>query len=105
MSPAGDMLRLLTNIVKPLRDEGISLPAFQDRVQNDLVSAMCTCLAAIADAVAADKQVEEMTGASVLLARILHFLLGFQGVWTEEVISLSGRLCSVLIRLASVSSA
>ncbi|THH30406.1 hypothetical protein EUX98_g3774 [Antrodiella citrinella] len=84
---AGDMLRLLTNIVKPHRDEGSSMPPLQDRVQ---------------DAVSAGKHVEEMARTTVLLARITHFVLGFPSLWTVEVNELSSKLCAVLIRLATL---
>ena len=104
MTPAGDMLRLLTNLVKPFRDEGAALPALQDRVQNDLVAGLCSRMTTIADVLAAKKAVDDCARITVLLARIIHFLLGFQGVWTEEVLTLSSKLSGALTRLASVSA-
>ncbi|KAH8108105.1 hypothetical protein BXZ70DRAFT_1015382 [Cristinia sonorae] len=100
IAPASDLLRLLTNIVKPLRDEGAAMPSLHDRVQNELFAGLCLRLTAIAESVAVGIHVEDAARTTVLLARIIHFALGFQGVWTDEVITLSGKLCTVLVRLA-----
>ncbi len=102
----GEVLRLLTNVVDPLRAETSSMPPLEQSTQDKVVQALQSVFSAVFDAVSESKDSPGMnivSEATILLARIVQFDLGFPGAWTEETKVISERLCLIVADLSLAS--
>lgn len=106
---AGEILRLLANIVEPFRNDG-GLPELAPTVQDEFASALFAKFADVSDILTScneensnELNVSEATNTAIFLARLLQFNLGFPAAWTNHVKTLSSRLFPTLTRLILVS--
>lgn len=106
---AGEILRLLANIVEPFRNDG-NLPELIQSVQDEFVSALFAKFADVSEILSscseenlAQVNISEATNTAIFLARLLQFNLGFPGAWTNHTKALSSQLFPTLIRLILVS--
>lgn len=105
VSTAGDILRLLTNVVDPLRKDGLLSHQLDPWVQDKLVHALHDELSAVLELTSQDQTDSDRshsTQAVIFLARLLQFNLGFSGAWTEEMAGLGVSLCGLIFKLALV---
>ena len=109
-STAGEMLRLLANIVAPFRKD-TSLPQLDAAVQDALFIAVYARIAHMAKVMDPlvrtpwEKNAVLGSQAVVFLARTLQFHLGFPITWSQKAKDLAGELCLDLTRLALVCNA
>ncbi|OBZ68162.1 Mediator of RNA polymerase II transcription subunit 12 [Grifola frondosa] len=103
---AGEVLRLLSNIVEPFRQDN-PMPQLEATIQDGFMTAFCTKLEEITEVLTAhvdnnsDESARSQTShTAVFLARLLQFNLGFPGAWTSEAKAQSERLCTTITRLA-----
>ena len=107
VSKAGDVLRLLTNVVEPMRKEGTSAHQVDQPVQDKLLRAIHDRLVVILRTLSTGQSSNQQNTAQaiqavVFLSRLLQFDLGLSGVWTPEMKNMSEPLCDILFRLALV---
>lgn len=115
VAKAGKVLRLLTNLVEPMRIPGDvpSLPQLDSSAQKDLVSVVQGLLLGIvgrppsnvsSDSTASDHvSMRQTTAATIFLARVLQFMLGFPGAWVQWAKDSCETLSRILSRLILVS--
>ncbi len=123
VSSAGEILRLIANIVAPFRletsrpekdqgDESRSepnLPPIDAAVQEHLFTVLCAKFAEMTGMMAAlvqepwSEDISRGSQAVIFLARLLQFYLGFPAVWSDKSKELAEELCANLTRLALVS--
>lgn len=110
VSKAGDVLRLLTNVVEPLRRDGALTYHVDQGVQDRLIRAVHDKLVALLAFLSNDsvdgRPDPDQAGSvhtCVFLARVLQFDLGLSGAWTPEMKTLAEPLSGVLFQLALVS--
>ncbi|KAH9894990.1 hypothetical protein C8Q73DRAFT_745370 [Cubamyces lactineus] len=107
VSCAGEILRLLANIVAPFRKDA-SLPQVDPSVQDHLFTALCTKIAEMTDMMAAlvqqpwSEDISRGSQAVIFLARLLQFHLGFPNQWSQQAKDLAEKLCANLTRLALI---
>ena len=107
VSCAGEILRLLANIVAPFRKDA-SLPQVDPSVQDHLFAALCAKIAEMTEMMAAlvqqpwSEDIARGSQAVIFLARLLQFYLGFPNQWSQQAKDLSEKLCANLTRLALV---
>ncbi|OSD03951.1 hypothetical protein PYCCODRAFT_163808 [Trametes coccinea BRFM310] len=110
VSCAGEILRLLANIVAPFRKDA-SLPQLDQTVQDHLFAVLCAKIAEMTDLMMSllqrpwNEDVSRGTQAVIFLARLLQFYLGFQGTWSQQARDLGEELCANLTRLALIHGA
>lgn len=106
---AGELLRVLTYVAEPLRDNPSELPLLDPTVQTEFFDALSTKIAALVDLIKTsdtDTQSNDsqaLMNACILLARFLQFDLAFRGVWTEPAKKASETISSNLFALIQVS--
>ncbi|CDO75642.1 hypothetical protein BN946_scf184743.g2 [Trametes cinnabarina] len=107
---AGEILRLLANIVAPFRKEK-ALPPLDQAVQDHLFSALCAKITEMTEFMMGllqqpwSEDVSCGTQAVIFLARLLQFYLGFQLTWSQQSKDLGEELCANLTRLALIHGA
>lgn len=106
---AGKILRLLTNLVEPMRAFGAqsSLPQPDTAVQQGLVSVLQQLLQNIANVLSPDASDSvppsvRLTSVTIFLARVLQFYLGFPGIWTQWMKDYCDKLSKTLSKLIVV---
>ncbi|KAF8828838.1 hypothetical protein HHX47_DHR3000082 [Lentinula edodes] len=103
---AGELLRVLTYVAEPLRDNPSELPMLDATIQTEFFEAISAKFAALVnllqppDVDSVDG--EPLMNACILLARFLQFDLAFRGVWTEAVKDASKSLSSNLFILLQI---
>ncbi|KIK68882.1 hypothetical protein GYMLUDRAFT_67582 [Collybiopsis luxurians FD-317 M1] len=105
LSRAGELLRVLTYIAEPIRDNPSDLPQLDATVQTELFEALSTKFADLVDLFQSDSQPCDaplLMNACIHLARFLQFDLAFRGVWTESAKSTSEALSSNLFHLVQI---
>ncbi|KAI0675055.1 hypothetical protein C8Q78DRAFT_1010248 [Trametes maxima] len=107
---AGEILRLLANIVAPFRQDA-TLPQVDSTVQDHLFSVVCAKFAEMTDVMATlmeqpwSEDISRGSQAVIFLARLLQFYLGFPALWPPQVKDIAEELCANLARLALVHGA
>ncbi|KAI8993842.1 hypothetical protein BD414DRAFT_480612 [Trametes punicea] len=107
VSSAGEILRLLANIVAPFRKDA-SLPQLDATVQDHIFSVVCAKIAEMTEVMATlvqqpwSEDISRGSQAVIFLARLLQFYLGFPGGWSQQVKDLAEELCANLTRLALI---
>lgn len=124
VSCAGEILRLIANIVAPFRLEASRteraqgeefrfenyLPPIDPAVQEHLFSVLCAKFAEMTGLMAAlvqepwSEDISRGSQAVIFLARLLQFYLGFPAAWSDKSKELAEELCANLTRLALVCS-
>lgn len=102
---AGELLRVLTYVAEPLRDNPSELPLLDSTVQTEFFEALSAKFAALVDLLKADARPnnsQAFMNACILLARFLQFDLAFRGVWTGSAKKTSETLSSNLFTLIQV---
>lgn len=123
VSCAGEILRLIANIVAPFRldtsrpekapgeesqPDSSKLPPIDAAVQEHLFSVMCAKFAEMTGIMAAlvqepwSEDISRGSQAVIFLARLLQFYLGFPATWSDKSKELAEELCANLTRLALV---
>ncbi|OJT09261.1 Mediator of RNA polymerase II transcription subunit 12 [Trametes pubescens] len=122
VSSAGEILRLIANIVAPFRletsrpekDQGDesrtepNLPPIDAAVQEHLFTVLCAKFAEMTGMMAAlvqepwSEDISRGSQAVIFLARLLQFYLGFPAVWSDKSKELAEELCANLTRLALI---
>ncbi|KAJ3876102.1 hypothetical protein F5051DRAFT_44422 [Lentinula edodes] len=103
---AGELLRVLTYVAEPLRDNPSELPMLDATIQTEFFEAISAKFAGLVnllqppDVDSVDG--EPLMNACILLARFLQFDLAFRGVWTEAVKDASKSLSSNLFILLQI---
>ena len=107
---AGEILRLLANIVEPFRNDG-NLPELAPAVQDEFASALFAKFSDLSDILSScnesssELSISEATNTAIFLARLLQFNLGFPGAWTNHTKAMSTPFFPKLTRLILVSFA
>ncbi|KAI0769653.1 hypothetical protein BD413DRAFT_627402 [Trametes elegans] len=107
VSSAGEILRLLANIVAPFRRDA-SLPQIDGTAQDHLFSVLCAKIAEMTEVMAGlvqqgwSEDISAGSQAVIFLARLLQFYLGFPGVWSQQAKDLAEELCANLTRLSLI---
>ncbi|KAJ4468328.1 hypothetical protein J3R30DRAFT_3305964 [Lentinula aciculospora] len=105
---AGELLRVLTYVAEPLRDNPSELPMLDTTIQTEFFEALSTKFAILVNLLQpSDVETEFVDGqplmnACILLARFLQFDLAFRGVWTEAAKNASESLSSNLFILVQI---
>ncbi|EKM53974.1 uncharacterized protein PHACADRAFT_196411 [Phanerochaete carnosa HHB-10118-sp] len=112
---AGKVLRLLTNLVEPMRAPAstTSLPQVDSPAPRDLISVVQGLLQGIADRLSSSDipessvisdhdSVRRMIAATIFLARVVQFVLGFPGAWMQWAKDHCENLSQILSRLILV---
>ncbi|KAF5388867.1 hypothetical protein D9757_005681 [Collybiopsis confluens] len=101
---AGELLRVLTYIAEPLRDNQSELPQLDAVVQTELFEALSIKFSELVD----NLQVEPssngplLMNACVHLARLLQFDMAFRGLWTDSAKTASETLSGNLFALVQM---
>ncbi|KAI0633322.1 hypothetical protein C8Q77DRAFT_1217758 [Trametes polyzona] len=110
VSCAGEILRLLANIVVPFRSDA-SLPQLDSAVQESLFAVLCAKVAEMTDMMTGlvrqpwSEDISRGSQAVIFLARLLQFFLGFPTTWSQQAKDLAEELCANLTRLALIHGA
>ncbi|KAI0829604.1 hypothetical protein BC628DRAFT_1314187 [Trametes gibbosa] len=105
VSCAGEILRLLANIVAPFRKD-TSLLQLDAAVLESMFPPMCAKFAEMTEIMASlvqepwSEDLARSTQAVIFMARVLQFYLGFPVTWSQQMKDLSEELCANLTRLA-----
>ena len=107
---AGKVLRLLTNLVEPMRaaETTSSLPQIDASAQQELVATLYSILESIRShlsgsaALGFPESYRQLATATIFLARVLQFDLGFPGVWIQWMKDHCDDLCQTLSQLIIV---
>lgn len=100
---AGELLRVAVYVAEPLRDQATQLPDLDPDIQDEFVDMVCSKLGQIeALLVSNEAPPFPLTQASILLARLLQFDLGFNTAWTSKTKDVSGRIATNILKLALV---
>ncbi|KAL4248177.1 Mediator of RNA polymerase II transcription subunit 12 [Abortiporus biennis] len=101
VSTAGEILRLLANIVRPLRESG-SMPELDESIQDKLMITLQDKFLAILNVLSdgtRDVNLSQMSQSTIFVARLLQFVLGFPGAWTNKVKQMCEGICGSIIKL------
>lgn len=100
---AGEVLRVLSHVSEPLREEGIALDLdipTQERLAKTMLELFQ--LAGIMFSKATEHSLRILTQAVIFLARLLQFDLGFSGIWTTQFQETCEKVAPVLFDLVMV---
>jgi hypothetical protein len=104
---AGDILRLLTLTLEPLRGSNTP-PRIDGQVQDEILPRICSRLEEIKTVLLAEKNKEldklSTTPGITFLARLLHFVLTIGNAWSPRAKDVAQPLTSVLTQLTLVIS-
>ena len=105
ISRAGDILRLLTLTLEPLRGSNTP-PRIESQVQDEILPRICSRLEEIKTILLAEKNKEldrlSTTSRIIFLARLLHFVLTIGTAWSPRAKDVTPLLTSVLTQLTLV---
>jgi hypothetical protein len=103
---AGDILRLLTLTLEPLRGSNTP-PRIEGQIQDEILPRICIRLEEIRTVLLAEKNKEldrlSTTSKIIFLARLLHFVLTIGTAWSPRAKEVAQPLTSVLIQLTLVT--
>ena len=109
VSKAGDILRLLTNVAEPIRKDAQAKCSLDAWVQGRALQCLHDRLMTLFELMKTDEAqtvgdtvLHDSLQAVVFLARVLQFILGFAGTWSQELTTNAESLCSVLFKLILV---
>lgn len=103
---AGDIFRLLTNLVEPLQKANgrDNLPQLDSITQDTLLRSLYAKLKIILGLLTSGTpDPAEIAKATIFVARVLHFDLGLAGVWAQDMKDLCSDLAQLLVDLIIVS--
>lgn len=105
----GELLRALTHIAEPWRDDPSLLPPLVSDIQEEFILLVCSQLEAIYSVLSAKDQIpkhalSDIARSVVVLARLVQFSLGFRDPWSAKRKENSSTLPSTLFRLILVMS-
>ena len=104
---AGDILRLLTVTLEPLRGSNTP-PRIDGQIQDEILPRICIRLEEIKTVLLAEKNKEldkvSTTSKITFLARLLHFVLTIGTAWSARAKDVAQPLASVLTQLTLVVS-
>ena len=102
---AGDILRLLTLTLEPLRGSNTP-PRIESQIQDEILPRICSRLEEIKTVLLAEKNKEldrlSTTSKIIFLARLLHFVLTIGTAWSPRAKDVAQPLVSVLTQLTLV---
>ena len=108
---AGEVLRMVANIVARFREDQVSMPQLEAQVLDTLMGTLGAKLTSIAEFVGSESiapstgvNLPQVSQTTVFLARVIQFVLGFPDVWTRNFKDQSEVLCNTLVKLALVGS-
>lgn len=108
---AGEVLRMVANIVARFRESSASMPKLEAQVQEALVTtlslkftAIHELLALVTNGPSTGVNLTQVSETTIFLARIIQFILGFPEIWTPSLKNQSEPLCGILVKLALVGS-
>ncbi|KAH9858392.1 hypothetical protein C2E23DRAFT_767676 [Lenzites betulinus] len=110
VSCAGEILRLLANIVAPFRRDTSQLQ-LDAAVLESMFAPLCTKFADVTEIMAAlaqepwSEDLARSSQAVIFVARVLQFYLGFPVTWSQQMKDLAEELCANLARLALIHGA
>ncbi|KAL0072786.1 RNA polymerase II mediator complex subunit [Marasmius tenuissimus] len=102
---AGELLRVLSYVAEPLREDPSGLPAINPDIQDRFFPTLSTKWDELLRLMETDSEEDRQgsfTRAVVLLARLLQFDLALRGVWTEKVKEGSFKLTDTLFKLLQI---
>ena len=105
LSRAGELLRVLSYVAEPLREDAGGLPAINPDIQDRFFPALSSKWEELFKLMQADSNKNHppsFTEAVVVLARLLQFDLACRDIWTPKARLLSEGLCMTVFRLALV---
>ncbi|KAL0581804.1 RNA polymerase II mediator complex subunit [Marasmius crinis-equi] len=107
LNRAGELLRVLSYVAEPLREDPAGLPAINFDIQDRFFPALSSKWNELLRLMQADAEQDHQpfTQAIVLLARFLQFDLALRGVWTEKVKGSSLGLAETLFKLLQIHAA
>lgn len=101
----GEVLRLLSKIVERLQEDATPPPLIP-AIQDAFITALCTRLAQVKDALVSDRpkhagedQSHPASHCAIFLSRLLQFDLGFPGALTAQGKDSSEDLCETILQL------
>jgi hypothetical protein len=104
---AGDILRLLTLTLEPLRGSNTP-PRIDNQIQDEILPRICSRLEEIKTILLVEKNKEldklSTTSKITFLARLLHFVLTIGTAWSPRAKDVAQPLASVLTQLTLVNS-
>ena len=104
---AGDILRLLTLTLEPLRGSNTP-PRIEGQIQDEILPRICNRLEEIKAVLLAEQNTEldklSTTSKITFLARLLHFVLTIGTAWSPRAKDVALPLTSVLAQLTLVVS-
>ena len=104
---AGDILRLLTLTLEPLRGSNTP-PRIDGQIQDEILPRICNRLEEIKTVLLAEQNKEldkiSTTSKITFLARLLHFVLTIGTAWSPRAKDVAQSLTSVLAQLTLVTS-
>lgn len=104
---AGDILRLLTLTLEPLRGSNMP-PRIDSQIQDEILPRICSRLDEIKTVLLAEqnKELDKLSTTSKItfLARLLHFVLTIGTAWSPRAKDVTQPLTSVLAQLTLVIS-
>jgi mediator of RNA polymerase II transcription subunit 12, fungi type len=106
---AGEVLRVLSFVTEPLRQEASMLPPLESRIQEEFFTAICGKFKDIESLFSSDNGISsagydltQITHAVIFLSRLLQFYLGFRGSWSPAQKTAASNLSLTIFRLATV---
>ncbi|KAF9268799.1 hypothetical protein L218DRAFT_984144 [Marasmius fiardii PR-910] len=105
LSRIGELLRVLSYVAEPLREDAAGLPAINPDIQDKFFPTLSSKWEELLGLMQADSDKDHsssFTEAVVVLARLLQFDLALRGVWTEKVRETSYKLAIVLFNLLQI---
>ncbi|KAG7090909.1 hypothetical protein E1B28_009986 [Marasmius oreades] len=108
LSRAGELLRVLSYVAEPLREDAAGLPAINSDVQDKFFPTLSSKWEELLNLMQVDSDKNYQSSfpeAVVLLARLLQFDLALRGVWTEKVKETSLKLANTLFNLLQIHAA
>ncbi|KAG1727617.1 hypothetical protein EDB19DRAFT_1897524 [Suillus lakei] len=103
VSRAGEVLRVLSHVSEPLREEGTGLDldvSTQERLAKTILESLQFANATFSKT--ADYSLRIITEAVIFLARLLQFDLGFPGIWTTHFRETCEKMAPVLFDLVLI---
>jgi mediator of RNA polymerase II transcription subunit 12 len=106
---AGEVLRVLSFVTEPLRQEASMLPPLESRIQEEFFTSICGKFKDIESLFNSDGGISsagydlaQITHAVIFLSRLLQFYLGFRGSWSPAQKTAASNLSLTIFRLATV---
>ena len=100
---AGEVLRVLSHVSEPLREEGTGLDLdmpTQERLAKTILELLQ--FVSVMFSKTTEQSLHILTRAVIFLARLLQFDLGFSGIWTTQFRETCEKVAPVLFDLVMV---